>query len=177
MVNCITDIEYIRSPIIRAAQLAKLVHNGQTRKYNGMPYIVHPARVAGMMATHRWATDDSVCAAYLHDTLEDTELRPDDILSLFNSMVLSLVQQVTNPSKGLRLPRAQRKAMDLEHLRNAGITAMTIKLFDRIDNINDMAMCDDPQFKKLYFQESFALVKVIGDANHELTCQLLSLLK
>ena len=57
-------------------------HEGQFRKATGIPYIFHPLEVA-MMLAYEGASADVIIAALLHDTLEDTELKEDDIKAVF----------------------------------------------------------------------------------------------
>lgn len=60
------------SLIIKAAQLANALHRGQTRKYTNRPYIEHPIRIAGKIATFDWADEKLVATGFLHDTIERT---------------------------------------------------------------------------------------------------------
>lgn len=157
--------------VLRAAQLARQAHGHQTRKYTGRPYIEHPARVAGMVAIHPLATEEMIAAAFLHDTLEDTGLSQEQIEKATNRWTLELVRYLTNASKGSKLPRAERKKMDREHLAKAPVEAKIIKLIDRIDNLREMegAQAD---FMKLYAEESLLLLAVIGDADSRLNVEL-----
>lgn len=159
--------------ILRAAELAYRAHEGQTRKYDGMPYIHHPARVAGRTAVLPGATEDMVAAAYLHDVLEDTTVPYDEIARVTNPQVANYVRWMTNPSKGSKLSREERKAMDREHLRKAPKEVKRIKMLDRIDNLRDMAGAES-DFKKLYAKESILLYDVIGDGS-EIAVELFKL--
>lgn len=57
--------------IIQAAQFAAQAHQGQARKYTGRPYIEHPGRVAARVMVLRDVAEPVVCAAWMHDVLED----------------------------------------------------------------------------------------------------------
>lgn len=163
------------SKIIQAAKFAAKCHLGQERKYNGKPYITHPCRVAGRVATHKDADEDAVCAAYLHDVVEDCGVSLDSIQSDFGSRVAEMVGWLTNPSKGSLEPRATRKAVDREHASQAPQIVKVIKLIDRIDNLSEI----DPttSFAWLYCDESQALLNVIGDADDGLASELQGLIK
>lgn len=163
------------SKIIQAAQFAAKCHLGQERKYNSKPYIMHPCRVAGRVATHKDADENAVCAAYLHDVVEDCGVDLYDIEEDFGLAVSAIVHDLTNPSKGSTLPRAERKAMDREHARDIQRISKVIKLIDRIDNLSEI----DPvgSFAWLYCDESQALLNVIGDADDSLASELQGLIK
>jgi (p)ppGpp synthase/HD superfamily hydrolase len=163
------------SLIINAASLARVAHRGQIRKYTGRPYLEHPARVAGKVATIVGADENMIAAAFLHDVLEDTQATPEDVLQATNGDVLGYVQWLTNPSKGRAdLKRADRKAMDREHLMNAPNAAKVIKMVDRIDNLLDIV--EGPwDFQALYAHESILLAEAIGSADPHIAEDLLDL--
>jgi (p)ppGpp synthase/HD superfamily hydrolase len=157
--------------ILNAAKFAKKAHEGQTRRYSGAPYIVHPAHVAATVCTLDDATDDMIVAAWLHDVLEDTDVPPEDIRNEFGDRVLKLVQELTNPSKGSKEPRRVRKQMDIDHLKGVSKEAKQIKLADRLENLYDLEGADD-DFPALYAKESRALIEAIGDADEGLRVQI-----
>jgi len=150
--------------IIKAAQFAREAHQGQTRKWghSHIPYIVHPMRVAGLVAVHPDAEEDMVIAAWLHDVVEDTPVTGLEVRERFGPEVAKLVEWMTNISKGYpSLRRAKRKKMDREHLVRAPWAVKLVKLCDRIDNLQEMH--DDPEkpddFVKLYCGESLLLLE------------------
>lgn len=138
-------------------------HSGQTRKYTGEPYWVHPFAVAEMVS---WVgcPENAVIAAYLHDVIEDTEATGDDIEGIFGPDVRSLVEQVTDVSRPGDGNRAARKKIDLEHLALGDPDAKTIKLADLIDNTRTIVK-HDPKFAKTYLMEKLALMEVLRDGN------------
>jgi (p)ppGpp synthase/HD superfamily hydrolase len=160
--------------ILRAAQFAREAHGTQTRKYNGRPYVEHPARVASRVALYPEATEAMVAAAFLHDVLEDTQTIFYDLVKEFGSEVAALVQELTNTSKIDQpvLPRDERKRMDRERLVKVSREAKIIKLIDRIDNLRDMFGAS-VKFVRLYAEESLSLATVIGDADAALKMELL----
>lgn len=162
--------------IIQAAQFADLCHRGQFRKYTNEPYIIHPARVAGRFSIHKDATEDGVCASWLHDVIEDCSVKEKEIASLFGSDVAKLVSELTNKSKDLKLKRAERKQLDRDKLVSASHIARVIKLIDRIDNLKDMKGCED-DFLNLYKRESLLLVDVLLGTDPELERELIELAK
>jgi (p)ppGpp synthase/HD superfamily hydrolase len=160
------------SLILRAAAFARRAHAQQRRKYVDRPYIIHPARVAGRVAAHRHATETMVAAAFLHDVVEDTPYSTADVSHEFGPEVARLVEELTNPSKGMKAPRRERKRLDRQHLTVVSAEAKIIKLLDRIDNLQEMATAPDG-FRRVYCEESRLLADVIGDADSELRAELL----
>lgn len=153
----------IQNIIIRAAQLAAYHHNGQFRKWTNRPYIEHPARVAGRVVLLPGCTEDMVAAAWLHDVLEDTECRAQEIENACNTEVFRLVTLLTNPSNGSTAPRADRKQVDRLHLQACPRHVQAIKLADRADNLTDIGLADF-RFRMLYCRESLDLIEAIGQA-------------
>jgi len=162
----------MKNQILLAAKYARDAHAGQKRKYTSRPYITHPSRVAGVAATLEDATEELVVAAYLHDVVEDTPHSIDDIEESFGPEVAALVGELTNPSKGMTCPRAERKRIDREHLAAVSREAKLIKLLARIDNLREMAGAS-ANFKRLYAEESAALAETIGDVDERLREELL----
>jgi (p)ppGpp synthase/HD superfamily hydrolase len=156
----------------KAYKFAKKAHEGQLRKYTGTPYFEHPIRVAGRVAMHPLATEDMICAAYNHDVCEDCGISFLELEVKFGEEVAELVKWLTNPSKGSKLNREARKAMDREHLEKAPKTAKIIKLIDRIDNLNEMSLAE-PGFIWKYCKESRLLAEVLKDADLELYNELI----
>ena len=111
------------------------------------------------------------CCNWLHDVVEDTSVTEDDLLKEFGPEVTALVMELTNPSKGLGLPRSEAKRMDRAHLAGASRQAKIIKMLDRIDNLNDTNVRGE-DFTGLYAAESQMLASVIGDADPELQQEL-----
>lgn len=169
--------------IIAAAQFSAAAHAGQVRKWTGAPYITHPARVASRAILLPNADEDLVCAAWLHDTLEDCHVPDYELDDLFGPRVSSLVCWLTNASKGSGLPqtasltRADRKNLDREKLAAAPIEAKQIKLLDRIDNLRELpCTAETAGFFQLYAEESKLLVPIIADGSPELACELLNVI-
>ena len=168
--------------ILRAARLAEDAHRGQYRKWGHTqdPYIWHPMRVAGMVMLVEHVTSEMIQAAFLHDSLEDTKLKEEDLVKAgFGGEVVYFVKALTNPSKGLNLPRAERKAMDRKHIDKAPWGAKVIKLADRLDNLLEIR--NDPEtpkdFVETYKGESRLLLTVLKGINDELENMLAKLVE
>lgn len=149
------------SLIIAAARFADEAHAGQKRKYTERPYIEHPGRVAARVCRLSYVNEDWVAAAWLHDVLEDCDVTDDKLKYEFGFGIYSIVKDLTNPSKAFpQLSRAERKAMDREHLSKVSFAAQCIKFIDRADNLRDMTGAPIP-FKSLYAAESRLLSEAI----------------
>ena len=150
----------------RARVFATAAHAAvkQVRKYTFEPYIVHPAEVAGIVATVPH-TDVMLAAAWLHDTVEDTGVSIVDIQKEFGHEVASLVGWLTDVSKPEQGNRAVRKAIDRDHTACAPAEAQTVKLADLIANSRSI-LAHDPAFAKVYLEEKRMLLEVLtrGDA-------------
>ena len=100
----------------RAIQFATAAHAGMTRKANDTPYIVHPLEVAAIAASLT-NDEDVLCAAVLHDTVEDTGVELIDLAFLFGDRVAYLVDTETE-DKLPGLPKKEtwqrRKELSLE---------------------------------------------------------------
>jgi len=167
--------------ILIAARFAAQAHQGQVRKYTGVPYISHPSRIAGRMASHDEATETRVMAAFLHDTIEDTWVTYDDIAVPFGECVADMVGELTDPtSPGLGdafkgVPRAQRKAAMRAAIAGASRGARILKLLDRIDNLREMPLTPPNKYIRMYLEESRLLAEAIGDCDSQLKSELLEL--
>lgn len=135
-------------------------HKGQVRKGNRESYINHPARVASrLLIVNPYVPDEVLAAAWLHDTLEDTDTIYDELLQ-FGSLVADLVQGMTNPSHDTEhrgKPRAERKRIDREHIALQDPYVKMIKLADRIDNLWDFYIAGDG-FMYIYAEETQLLL-------------------
>jgi guanosine-3',5'-bis(diphosphate) 3'-pyrophosphohydrolase len=150
----------------RARVFATAAHAavGQVRKYTFEPYIVHPAEVAKIVRD-AGGSDAMVAAAWLHDTVEDTDVTIEIVRAEFGDEVADLVGWLTDVSKPEDGNRAVRKAMDREHSASAPAEAQTVKLADLIANTRSI-MKHDVAFAKTYLEEKRLLLEVMtkGDA-------------
>jgi len=151
---------------IRARDYASYAHAriNHKRKYTGQPYQVHLKSVVQILS--RVTEDPEVlAAAWLHDTVEDTEATHHQIEEQFGKRVAALVYQLTDISRPGDGNRAYRKALDRAHLEQSSDEAKTIKLADIIDNTRDICKHDE-KFARVYVGEVGALLDVLqgGDA-------------
>lgn len=149
-----------------AVQFAARYHNGQDRKYTDIPYLVHPLRVMQLV---RSVSDDEalLCAAVLHDVVEDTDASNTDVREVFGQRIADLVGWLTDVSVPGDGNREMRKRIDREHIANAPPEAKTVKLADLIDNTRSITQ-HDQNFAHVYMQEKATLLPVLRDGDARL---------
>ena len=150
----------------KAIEFATKAHEGQTRKYTGEPYIVHPLAVMEIVKTVEH-TEEMLMAAVLHDTVEDTDTTIQDIDREFGPVVAQLVEELTDVSKPEDGNRAFRKGLDREHSAQASAQGQTIKVADLISNTKSITE-HDPHFAKVYMKEKALLLEVLTEGNRQL---------
>ncbi|MDW8361750.1 MAG: bifunctional (p)ppGpp synthetase/guanosine-3',5'-bis(diphosphate) 3'-pyrophosphohydrolase [Myxococcales bacterium] len=137
------DDESIR----RAYRYAERMHLGQLRK-SGEPYFTHPLAVAGIIAEMRLDAT-SVCAALLHDVLEDTAATEEELVRLFGREVAFLVDGVTKLGRYNFANKEDQQAESFRKMLVAmarDIRVLLVKLADRLDNMRTLdAMSPDAQ--------------------------------
>ena len=137
--------------IERAYLLAAKSHDGQTRK-SGDPYFVHPVSVAGIIADMKLDVA-SVCAALLHDVVEDSEVSSAEIAAEFGKEIAFLVDGVTKLGNINFASKADRQAESFRKMVVAmarDIRVLLVKLADRLDNMRTL------EFMKSDSQERIA---------------------
>ena len=123
--------------LLKAIHFSALKHRDQRRKdIPKSPYINHPIQVAEMLWEIGGVRDvATLAAAILHDTIEDTATSPEEIHAHFGQEILGLVLEVTDDK---RLPKPERKRLQIEHALHISPPAKLIKLTDKICNLADV---------------------------------------
>lgn len=135
-----------------ALVFATVAHNKQRRKYTDDLYMVHPINVVEILRKAIWfPSDELICAAYLHDVLEDTDTDERYIKMFFGGKVLSIVKELTDVPLSFG-NRAARVSENINRLANVSWEAQTIKYADIIDNTKSIVEYD-PKFAKVYLEE------------------------
>ena len=157
LMDLIKDKNYINAEkVMQAYEFAAALHEGQKRK-SGEPYIVHPLSVAEIVLELQLDTD-SVCAALLHDTVEDCSDKMDNILlkikKQFGADVAEIVDGIT---KLIHINFENKEQENVENLRkmflamSKDLRVIFVKLADRLHNIRTLS------FKSEEKQRSIAL--------------------
>ena len=125
--------------IEEAFEFAKKLHEGQYR-VSEEPYIIHPVEVAKILVDLK-ADSHTIMAAFLHDILEDTDTKPEEIEEKFGKDVLTLVQGVTKLGKLQFKSKEERQAENFRRLFIAmanDIRIIFLKLADRLHNMRTL---------------------------------------
>ena len=159
------------SPIMRALAFAAHKHRDQRRKDAGAsPYINHPIALASVLVNEAGVTDgDVICAALLHDTVEDTETTHEELVQHFGLQVAGIVAEVTDDKA---LSRDERKQAQIAHAADRSPQAKLVKLADKICNIRDVAANPPPSWSLQRRQEYFDWAKQVVDELRGIHAQL-----
>ncbi|MBK6637444.1 MAG: bifunctional (p)ppGpp synthetase/guanosine-3',5'-bis(diphosphate) 3'-pyrophosphohydrolase [Rhodocyclaceae bacterium] len=123
--------------VMRATSFAAAKHSNPRRKdADCSPYINHPSALANLLVSEAKVEDPAVlCAALLHDTIEDTETTELELRSEFGDEIAQIVIEVTDDKS---LDKAVRKQLQIEHAKHASHKAKLVKLADKICNLRDL---------------------------------------
>lgn len=151
------------TPIItKAINAAAALHDGQERKGDGLPYIVHPFSVALILMEYS-QDEDVIVAGLLHDTIEDTGYTKEQMKEEFGERVTSLVCDLTELPKSFSWQ--ERKDSYLKHLETTSHESKLICAADKLHNLQSMLEAfrkfgekahekfNAPADKKLWFYE------------------------
>ena len=126
--------------IRKAYHFAKAAHAG-VRRRSGEPYIIHPIEVAHIVCKDIGLGSTSICAALLHDVVEDTDYTVDDIKDLFGEKVAQIVKGLTKISGGVFGDQASAQAENFRKLiitMSEDIRVVLIKIADRLHNMRTL---------------------------------------
>ncbi len=163
--------------LLRAASFASRKHRGQTRADNATPYFSHIARVT-LILSHVFGVRDpeTLTAAFLHDTLEDTDTDYDELAELFGEKVADYVVALT---KNVMLPKKKRESEYEKRLIAAPENVKIAKMADIYDNVSDRV--NSPKIVKttqtaerLLAAFAHRLDTAVGRHAHQVTSDLLA---
>src|SRR5438309_3332096 len=132
------DVDLVKKAYVYSAK----VHQGQVRK-SGEPYLVHPLEVAGLLADLK-LDEAGIVAGRLHDTIEDTLAKPEEIKELFGNEVLDLVEGVTKLGTFQSSQTTSVEEKQAENFRKMlvamakDIRVILVKLADRTHNMRTL---------------------------------------
>ena len=136
--------------ITRAFNFAKHAHKG-VRRNSGEPYILHPIAVARIVSEEIGLGSTSICAALLHDVVEDTEYTVEDIANLFGLKIAQIVDGLTKISGGIFGDKASAQTENFKKLlltMSEDIRVILIKIADRLHNMRTLEhMAPNKQYK------------------------------
>jgi GTP pyrophosphokinase len=136
--------------ITKAFNFANQAHKGIKRR-SGEPYIMHPIAVAKIVCNEIGLGSTSICAALLHDVVEDTDYTVEDIENIFGHKIATIVDGLTKISGGIFGDRASAQAENFKKLlltMSDDIRVILIKIADRLHNMRTLgSMLPNKQYK------------------------------
>ena len=136
--------------ITKAFNFANQAHKGIKRR-SGEPYIMHPIAVAQIVCNEIGLGSTSICAALLHDVVEDTDYTVEDIENIFGPKIAQIVDGLTKISGGIFGDRASAQAENFKKLlltMSNDIRVILIKIADRLHNMRTLgSMLPNKQYK------------------------------
>jgi GTP diphosphokinase / guanosine-3',5'-bis(diphosphate) 3'-diphosphatase len=148
--------------LLKALAFAAHKHRDQRRKdAEASPYINHPIALANVLVNEGGVNDiDVLCAALLHDTLEDTDTSVAELEGAFGRRIARIVEEVTDDKA---LAKAERKRMQIEHAPGLSPEAKLVKLADKICNVRDVAERPPKSWDLARRREYFDWAKCVVD--------------
>lgn len=148
---------YLQSPhrkkvdlITKAFNFARQAHHG-VRRHSGEPYIMHPIAVAQIVSGEIGLGSTSICAALLHDVVEDTDYTTDDIKVVFGPKIAQIVDGLTKIAGGIFGEKASAQAENFKKLlltMSDDIRVILVKIADRLHNMRTLEyMQERKQYK------------------------------
>lgn len=126
--------------ITKAFNFARQAHKG-VRRLSGEPYILHPIAVAQIACEEVGLGSTSICAALLHDVVEDTDYTTEDIENIFGPKIAQIVDGLTKISGGIFGEQASAQAENFKKLlltMSEDIRVILIKICDRLHNMRTL---------------------------------------
>ena len=126
--------------ITKAFNFARQAHKGE-RRQSGEPYIMHPIAVARIACEEVGLGSTSICAALLHDVVEDTDYTTEDLENIFGSKIAQIVDGLTKISGGIFGEQASAQAENFKKLlltMSDDIRVILIKICDRLHNMRTL---------------------------------------
>lgn len=162
----LTELAMDRDLIKKASDFATLKHKGQIRIFGKIPYISHPSAVADLV-TKYGGSAEMIAAAWLHDTLEDTDTTEEELREKFGDKVANLVVEISSPEIS---DKSQKGKYLADKMNTMSSEALTIKLCDRLHNVSDLDKSSS-RFQQLYPAETKFILDAIEDYERPLNAQ------
>ncbi|MCH5234872.1 MAG: bifunctional (p)ppGpp synthetase/guanosine-3',5'-bis(diphosphate) 3'-pyrophosphohydrolase [Muribaculaceae bacterium] len=152
LLNCYLESNHRKKVEIieKAYRFAKEAHKGARRR-SGEPYILHPIAVARIVVEELGLGSTSICAALLHDVVEDTDYTHEDIKTAFGLKIADIVEGVTKISGGIFGAQSSVQAENFRKLllsMSTDIRVILVKMADRLHNMRTLgSMRPEKQYK------------------------------
>jgi len=160
----------LKEQVVKAYNFAKNKHHGQKRAFVGLPYFTHPKAVARVIE-ELTNNETMVCAALLHDVLEDTATSESELMNEFGPAVFFLVKELTNDKAEAR--KVGKTNYLSQKMLAMSADALTVKLADRCNNIQYIESDKVPiAFIKRYSSETNDILKALIDKREKGLCRI-----
>lgn len=155
---------------VKAASFAADAHGPQMRKTAGkmIPYITHPLRVAERLRLAGVTDENILCAAVLHDVVEDTPVPLSAVRFEFGDRIAGWVSEVTDDKS---LPKTSRKLAQIEHAPHMSPESRLVKLADQLDNLSSFAVGTPQGWDQNRVVGYFVWAQAVVDAMPEATSE------
>jgi GTP diphosphokinase / guanosine-3',5'-bis(diphosphate) 3'-diphosphatase len=165
---------YDISLVIRAIEFAAKKHRMQRRKdSDASPYINHPIALMHVLCIDGGIRDPRIlAAAALHDTIEDTETTPNELVAAFGADVADVVIEMTDDKSQ---PKQERKRLQIEYARHMSRDGALVKLADKICNLRDAAANPPENWSLERRIEYFDWAKAVVDGLPRVNSRLLKM--
>lgn len=146
-------VESLRENSAKALEYAVKAHKGQFRS-DGSEYVKHPERVAEFVKKFKKShnMDALISAAYLHDTIEDTNTTHEDLEKMFGGLIASMVKELTSDKD--EISKVGKDEYLAKKMAKMSSWSLVIKLADRLDNVQDIATAKTPEWRRKYKAET-----------------------
>jgi len=147
-----------------------VTHHGEQKRKDGSPYVTHPIAVAQIVADELHLDSESIVAALLHDTIEDTDVTYEDVSREFSSTIADLVEGVSKLSRVVYTTKEEEQMENLRKMLMAmakDIRVILIKIADRTHNMRTM----EYQSKEKQRQKSLETMEIYAPIAHRLGMQ------
>jgi guanosine-3',5'-bis(diphosphate) 3'-pyrophosphohydrolase len=122
--------------LINSINFAAIKHVSQRRKNKSSdPYINHPIELVNILVNCGIENNDVLCAAVLHDTIEDTKTTLEELVENFGENIANIVMECTDDKK---LDQVTRKKLQIEHAKTTSDNAKLVKLADKYSNLKSL---------------------------------------
>jgi guanosine-3',5'-bis(diphosphate) 3'-pyrophosphohydrolase len=155
--------------VLKAQKFAREKHKNQKRKDGITPYSEHLEGVVNRLKNLGISNQDILCAAWLHDTIEDTDTTFDEINEIFGNTISVLVLSLTKDSE---LSKKQRETQYIQQLKDSTLQAKIIKFCDISANLKDITNAPISKTQKnKQIKKSFHYLRVIKNGISEIKAE------
>lgn len=148
--------------IVKALKFAEHKHRFQRRKDSAQsPYIKHPIDLLSILVSEANISDENVlCAALLHDTIEDTDTTAQELHNHFGEKITAIVLELSDDKN---LPKQTRKELQVAHAAASSYEAKLVKFADKIANVRDIKIDPPEGWSQERVQEYYAWATRVVD--------------